>query len=114
MAIVDGYLSNTNNTNRNRYYVCSDFVVKTIAPDVSADLHTSASRVYFRFMKDDNIYNDWLDGTMKSADPTYVHSKRRLTVMRAARARTTDPEDLNYITNAINELVAYPESELPE
>ena len=25
-----------------------------------------------------------------------------------------DAEDLNYVTNAINELVAYPESELPE
>ena len=114
VAMVDGYLSNTNNTNRNRYYVCSDFVVKAFAPDVLADLRMSASRVYFRFMKDDNIFNDWLDGTMKSVDPTYVHSKRRLAVMRAARVRTTDPEDLNYITNAINELVAYPESELPE
>lgn len=114
VAMVDGYLSNTNNTNRNRYYVCSDFVVKAFTQDISVDLHTSASMVYFRFMKDDNIFNDWLDETMKSVDSTYVHSKRRLAVMRAARARTTDPEDLNYITNAINELVAYPEADLPD
>lgn len=114
VAMVDGYLSNTNNTNRNRYYVCSDFVVKVFTQDVSVDLHTSASMVYFRFMKDDNIFNDWLDETMKSVDSTYVHSKRRLAVMRAARARTTDSEDLNYITNAISELVAYPEADLPD
>lgn len=114
VAMVDGYLSNTNNTNRNRYYVCSDFVAKAFTQDVSVDLHTSASTVYFRFMKDDNIFNDWLDETMKSVDSTYVHSKRRLAVMRAARARTTDPEDLNYITNAISELVAYPEADLPD
>ena len=42
------------------------------------------------------------------------YSKRRLQVMRLSMERCLNSFHTNYITNAINELVAYPESELPD
>ena len=51
----------------------------------------------------------------KNADPSYKYSKRRLSVLRAVLPRCQGHEiPMNYVTNAINELVAYPEAELPD
>ena len=51
----------------------------------------------------------------KNADPSYMFSKRRLSVLRAVLPRCQGYElPMNYVTNAINELVAYPESDLPD
>ena len=114
VAVVDSYLSMTNMTNRNRYYACSELIDKNSSSSVADGVREAASRVYLRFMSESNIYHDWLDVKLKSADPSYGFSKRRLSVMRAVRARVNDPADMNFVTNAINELVAYPEADLPE
>ena len=50
----------------------------------------------------------------RNADPSYRYSKRRLSVLRAALPLCHSDFLINYTTNAINELVAYPESELPD
>ena len=51
----------------------------------------------------------------KSSDPSYKYSKRRLSVLRSVLPQCQGYEILmNYTTNAINELVAYPESALPD
>ena len=47
-------------------------------------------------------------------DPSYRFSKRRLNVMRSAQNRCWNAMLTNYVTNAINELVAYPEANLPD
>ena len=49
-----------------------------------------------------------------NADPAYEHSKRRLSVLRAVLPLCNNDFLLSYTTNAINELVAYPESALPD
>lgn len=54
------------------------------------------------------------DGCLKHADPTYRMSKRRLAVLRSVRDLGVNEYQTNYVTNAINELVAYPEANLPE
>ena len=54
------------------------------------------------------------DGCLKHADPTYRMSKRRLAVLRSVRDLGVNEYQTNYVTNAINELVAYPEADLPE
>ena len=47
--------------------------------------------------------------------PTYKFSKRRLSVLRAVLPDCQGYDNLmDYATNAINELVAYPESALPD
>ena len=48
-------------------------------------------------------------------DPTYKYSRRRLLVLRTLWPACYGYEILeNYVTNAINELVAYPEANLPD
>ena len=54
------------------------------------------------------------DGCLKHADPTYRMSKRRLAVLRSVRDLGANECQTNYVANAINELVAYPEADLPE
>ncbi len=114
VALVDSYLSMTNMTNRNRYYVCSDFIGKAFSSSVSAAMQLSSEQVYLRFMAESNIYHDWLDSELRTRDSSYAQSKRRLDVLRSVCDRTNDPADLNFVTNAINELVAYPEADLPD
>ncbi len=80
----------------------------------SAELRALASSNALAFARssDDVRYNDRL---LKGADPTYEYSKRRLSVLRAVLPLCRGYEILeNYTTNAINELVAYPESALPD
>ena len=111
VATASRYLFSTNYRHRARYEIC-DCLVSQLAKTQAN--RSQAERVVLRFLSDYNIYHDWLDAAMKRADPTYSLSKRRLSVLRAISLRETDAKDLSYITNAINELVAYPEADLPE
>ena len=70
--------------------------------------------ITLEFGKNVNIGHISLDDTIRDVDPTYRYSKRRLAVMRSAQSRCINPGLYNYVTNAINELVAYPEANLPE
>lgn len=54
------------------------------------------------------------DAFLQKFDPTYKNSMRRLNVLRAVRSLELNEYQINYVTNAINELVAYPEANLPE
>lgn len=54
-----------------------------------------------------------LDKALLDVDPSYRYSQRRLSV-KSARNRCWNELLKNYVINAINELVAYPESELPD
>ena len=80
----------------------------------SAELKARASNAALTFVRNSNgvRYNDT---RFKGADPSYEYSKRRLSVLRSLLPRCQGYDTLmNYTTNAINELVAYPESALPD
>ena len=63
----------------------------------------------------DNIFCPiQLDRLIISADSSYRQSKRRLSVLRGVLGNGVDEYDIFYVTNAINELVAYPEENLPD
>lgn len=63
----------------------------------------------------DNIFCPiQLDRLIISADSSYRQSKRRLSVLRGVLGNGVDEYDIFYVTNAISELVAYPEANLPE
>ena len=55
-----------------------------------------------------------LDEVILSEDTGYRFSKRRLSVLRGVHLRGLNEFQLPYVTNAINELVAYPEANLPD
>ena len=55
-----------------------------------------------------------LDEVILSEDTGYRFSKRRLSVLRGVYLRGLNEFQLPYVTNAINELVAYPEANLPD
>ena len=56
----------------------------------------------------------WLDFYLRSIDHGYRYSNRRLAVLRAVNELHIDVDQRNFVTNAINELVAYPESALKD
>lgn len=55
-----------------------------------------------------------IDTALVQADTTYRYSKRRLSDLRAAYPRSFNEYQTTYVTNAINELVSYPEADLPD
>ena len=57
----------------------------------------------------------WLDHLLMQDDASYRYSKRRLQVLRSADIlHCPYPYQVNFVTNAINELVAYPEANLSD
>ena len=61
-----------------------------------------------------NAYCLGVDKELKNRDSTYNVSKRRLAVLRSVYALGLNDFQKQAVTNAINELVAYPEADLPE
>ena len=100
--------------NRSRYEVARSVVQHCIFDSQPSSIRQFASQSVLRFMSEDNIYHTWMDQLMIDSDPTYRYSRRRLSVLRAVVARASADPDMTYVTNAINELVAYPEENLPE
>ena len=112
------YLAVTNAFTQQMDYERSD-VCEWLLKEVS----TSPSLTYLKplclnaavdYAHNISIMHKSLDEAICAADPTYRHSKRRLAVMRSAQNRCWNPMLTNYVTNAINELVAYPEANLPD
>ena len=77
------------------------------------------------FQRDVELMPNVLDMTLCDADQGFHFSKRRLAVLRKAFQRvSTELESVaaascyefqtNYLVNAIDELVAYPEANLPD
>ena len=55
-----------------------------------------------------------LDSVIMSVDPDYQYSQRRLAVLRFVESQGLNEYQAPYVTNAINELVVYPEADLPD
>ena len=94
--------------------LCAYFVKKAVEGTQDPVLMTNAIGIVHAFAMTRNQGHTWLDRNLVSADPSYRFSKRRLAVMRAVSVKTLNDFQANYVTNAINELVAYPEADLPD
>ena len=57
---------------------------------------------------------DWLDRGLIRIEPPYRMSKRRLAALRSVQSLGVGEWQTNYIAQAIRELEAYPEANLPE
>ena len=118
VSAMRGYLTVTNAFTQQMDYDRSDvceWLLKEVSTSPSlAYLKPSCLNAAVDYAQNISIMHKSLDGAICAADPTYRHSKRRLAVMRSAQNRCWNPMLTNYVTNAINELVAYPESNLPD
>ena len=113
VAVTDKCLSIKRIKEPERLDVCRMLVGLTYAESTPSNAHVCAlSYVYNHARTCD--YPAGLDRSLMHHDPSYRQSRRRLSVLRDVYAHGVDQWDFAYVTNAINELVAYPEADLPE
>ena len=114
MAMVDGYLSNTNMVMPMREDTCLELLRRRNQTNLGSELSNCVDQCAFRFFGSDKVYSEWYDELVQPLIPGYKYSRRRLNVLQAVQQLGLTKYNDVFVTNAINELVAYPESELPE
>ena len=116
-----------------RSEACTDLLKKTNTDPGLAEYRPFVLGMATNFLHNVELMPNVLDGTLCNACDGFRFSGRRLSALRAAMQRVVDElEDAttnnyeagrrtycytfqtNYLQNAINELVAYPESALPD
>ena len=137
LAVAQSYVSLTNgfplmNTD-DRPDVCRSVVTKVFADDTLVAYRPYVMDIACSFAKDVNVLPKGLDKTLVSLAPDFRMTKRRLAILRSAGQRVEEKfysadtnavhysieahiydVQTNYLANAINELVAYPEADLPD
>ena len=99
---------------RSRTSICADLITLSGLDGVDASWRSNAMEVAAHFIAAPDCNAYWLDRLLLERDASYQHSKRRLANLRNSVAYATQWDFIyNYVTNAINELVAYPEANLP-
>ena len=116
IAVAQGYLSLTNDAvlvDRGGATVCAELIRCAKQEGVDANCRSNALAVANAFATTCNRNYYWLDHLLMQDDTSYRYSKRRLQVLRSADIlHCPYPYQVNFVTNAINELVAYPEANL--
>ena len=108
------FLADTNYTQRVRSEFAREIFRAACKEGTSETNRVLGARCVLDYAATANEHFTLLDGTMRWCDSGYRFSKRRLSVLRAVRDLGMHPYQLQYVTNAINELVAYPEANLPD
>ena len=99
---------------RDKTYACGEMLSMAAKVCITNAIGVLAVGKAVQYARADTSYVCRLDGYICRYAPAYVRSKRRLSVLRAALARGVNEFQISYVTNAINELVAYPEADSPE
>ena len=94
--------------------VCEHFVSLAKASQLSAEETNRVMNCLLQYAPLNNVCPEKMDGVITSFQASYGISKRRLSVLRAVSNMGVDEFNIHYVTNAINELVAYPEANLPD
>ncbi len=137
LAAVQSYLLSTNGfplMNRDyRTSMCRNVVKKVFSGDGLSDYRPFVLDIAHRFAEDVNMKPKSLDMLLVSVDPGFRYTKRRLAILRSAKARlderirswnTNDVHfaseeyiynaQTNYLFVAIGELIACPEANFPD
>ena len=114
LGLAMSYLSMTNVSFKLRADVCKSLLSAAAKTNVTGFARQRAMDVVYRYALRTNGSVVYIDYVFTTGDPTYRFSKRRLAVMRSVLARGVHSSSTNYVTNVINELVAYPEANLTE
>ena len=113
IAVANGVVSDARLRKRERLDLCRALLENAYSASASTaqrDMALSFLLTHFRTCP----YPQGLDEALVRKDAGYRHSRRRLANLRAVYAHGVDQWNIAYVTNAINELVAYPEQNLPE
>ena len=108
------YLSMTNVDFEYRADACKALLRAAVPSCVTTGICQMARNCALRYARSANRYVMDVDAVFIETDSTYRNSKRRLAVLRSAYELGVSQYQIAYVTNAINELVAYPEADLPE
>ena len=118
LAAMHGYLLLTNalphGISHDRSMLCKELLNKVFSSNDLMDFRQGCLDMMIDFAQYRNSGHISIDNSIQSVDPSYHSSKRRLAVLRAAQNRCGNAFQMNYVTNAINELVVYPEANLPD
>jgi hypothetical protein len=118
VSAMQGYLAITNDVtpqmDYNRSDVCEWLLKEVSSSPNLAFLKPTCLTASVDYAQNVSIMHKSLDEAICAADPTYRCSKRRLAVMRSAQHRCWNQMLTNFVANAINELIAYPEENLPD
>ncbi len=118
VAAIAEYFTTTNTFTRQQAYdravCCAEFIREAASANVPGEDKEAALLIARNFAANVNTSNSVVDEALLEADSTYRYSARRLSVLRAAYPRCFNEYQTNYVANAINELVAYPEANLPD
>ena len=115
LAAVDMCLSQTNALARmDREYLCLFMIDRFANASVSNEIKNAVEQRVLCFARRSGLYNGHFDSCLSRRMPGYQFSKRRLNVLRDAERNMIIRFNEQFITNAINELVAYPEADLPD
>lgn len=94
--------------------VCISLVDAAWNCGVPLTVRTFAIETAYDFASNINQCHKWLDEAIMRHDVSYRYSRRRLSVLRSVQSRGINQYSYSYVTNAINELVVYPEVDLPD
>ena len=114
VAVTGAYLSMTNVDFEYRADACKSLLRTAAQPIVSPIMRQLSINCALRYARAANRYVMDVDEVLIETDSTYRNSRRRLEVLRTVHQMGVSAYQINYVTNAINELVAYPEADLPE
>lgn len=137
LEAAHSYLSQTNRFPvshiGDRAYLCRDLLGKVFSSSSLTCYRSLVLSMVCDFQVGLNVTPNGVDMAIIGAVPDYQYSKRRLAVLRAVKQRLNNDVQCivltnheaalhidvynfqtNYLTSAINELVAYPEANLPE
>ena len=112
--VTGAYLSMTNVDFEYRADACKALLRAAAPSCVTTGICQMARNCALRYARSANRYVMDVDAVFIETDSTYRNSKRRLAVLRSAYGLGVSQYQIAYVTNAINELVAYPEADLPE
>ena len=95
--------------------LCIDFMKQATEAAIDPICSSNALRVAHDFSIGENCHYYCFDRGQIRRDDSYRYSRRRLAYLRQVLLRGDLFEfQENYVTNAINELVVYPEANLPD
>ena len=118
ITAIQNYLLLTNslpnNLSHDRSELCNWLLHEVFATQELVPFRAGCLSMMIDFAQTRNYGHIRIDGSIQSVDPSYRFSKRRLAVLRSAQNRCANAYQFAYVTNAINELVAYPEANLPD
>lgn len=137
LALVQSYVSLTNGfplmKRDNRSDVCGNVLKRVFADNTLSDYRTFVMDIACGFAGDVNVMPKGMDKTLVEVEPGFRFTKRRLAILRSAQVRLNErfqgmdtngvhfaaeshiyDVQTNFLASAINELVAYPEANLPD